>query len=222
MVASLITKKLTPAGALLGGLVAMGLYAGCGFTGIALLGTFFFLGIAATRYKQEWKEAEGISKERERMRTAGQVFANGGLAGMLGSLVVLFPQHAALLQTMIAACLASATADTISSELGVVYGRRFYNIRNLKRDARGLDGVISLEGTVLGLCGSIVVALVYAIGFGINTNIIWIIVAGTLGNLADSLLGATLERRHLLGNNAVNFFNTACAAFAAAALFSLA
>ncbi len=31
---------------------------------------------------------------------------------------------------------------------------------------------------------------------------------GQQGNLADSVLGATLERKGLMGNNVVNFFNT--------------
>ncbi len=38
--------------------------------------------------------------------------------------------------------------------------------------------------------------------------------AATFGNLVDSILGATLERKGHLSNNAVNFLNT----FAAAAL----
>jgi uncharacterized membrane protein len=36
--------------------------------------------------------------------------------------------------------------------------------------------------------------------------------AGTFGMIADSLLGATLERRGILGNNAVNFISTGIAA----------
>lgn len=209
---SLILKKLTPGGAVAGSLIALGIYAGAGFTGIALLGAFFALGVGATAFKQAWKETAGIAKKHDRKRTAAQVFANGGVAAIVGASALLLPQKAALLQTMIAASLASATADTVSSELGVVYGRRFYNIRTFRPDTRGLDGVVSWEGTMLGLCGSIIIALVYAVGFGFSKNVIWIVMAGTAGNLVDSLLGATLERSQLLTNNAVNFFNTLVAA----------
>jgi uncharacterized membrane protein len=64
--------------------------------------------------------------------------------------------------------------------------------------------VVSVEGFLLGLLGSGTIALVYALDN--NTGIRWLIVilAGTLGNLADSYLGATLERKHWLGNDGVN------------------
>ena len=39
-----------------------------------------------------------------------------------------------------------------------------------------------------------------------------IVLAGTAGNLADSLLGALFERGGILNNNAVNFLNTLTAA----------
>lgn len=39
--------------------------------------------------------------------------------------------------------------------------------------------------------------------------------AGILGMIADSFLGATLERRGIMGNNAVNFSSTAIAALTA-------
>lgn len=211
-VLSVALKKLTLAGALAGCLLALGVYAGAGFTGIALLGTFFSIGTLVTMHKQHWKEGAGIAAKREQQRTAGQVLANGGVAGMLGAAALLFPQKATLVQTMIAASLASATADTVSSELGVVYGRKFYNIRTLRNDTRGLDGVVSWEGTLLGVVGSFVMALIYAVGFGFSRNVLWIVVAGTIGNLADSYLGATLERSHFLNNNTVNFLNTLVAA----------
>lgn len=215
MILSVAFKKLTFSGALTGGLLGLGVYAGAGFTGIAWLGAFFITGTMVTAYKQQWKESSGLSTKKEGMRTAGQVLANGGMSGLLGYTTLLLPQHAPTLQVMIAASLASATADTVSSELGVVYGRRFYNICTFKKDKRGLDGVVSVEGTLLGIAGSVLIALIYAIGFGISKYMLWIVVAGTAGNLADSLLGATLERSRILNNNAVNFCNTLIAALVA-------
>jgi uncharacterized protein (TIGR00297 family) len=140
------------------------------------------------------------------------VLANAGIGGIAGLLVLLYPQLTHLLALMMAASFASATADTLSSELGTVYGKRFYNIISLKPDQRGLDGVISLEGTLTGIAGSCVIAIIYAIGFGWDLNLIWIVVAGTIGNLSDSVMGSLLERKHYIGNNTVNFLNTLIAA----------
>ena len=152
---------------------------------------------------------------RKFKKSAGQVLANGGVAGLIGFLTLLVPHHATTLQVMMATSLASATADTVSSELGVVYGRRFYNIGTLRSDKRGLDGVVSLEGTFLGVVGGLLIAVIYALEFGFGKNMFWIVVAGTIGNLADSVLGATLERSRIMNNNAVNFCNTLVAALAA-------
>jgi uncharacterized protein (TIGR00297 family) len=138
--------------------------------------------------------------------------ANGGVGGLLGLLAWCFPQQKDLFQLMIAAAFSSATADTLSSELGSVYGRKFYDILSFKNDKRGLDGVVSLEGTLFGMAGSLVIAIIYSIGFGWGLNFIWIVIAGTIGNAVDSLLGAMFERKGFLHNDLVNFFNTLAAA----------
>lgn len=221
MALTLVLKKLTWAGAFTGGLLALCIYAGAGFTGLALLGTFFSLGVAATAVKRNWKVTQGLATKGESTRTAGQVIANGGVAGITGLLAFVSPQHAALLHVMLAASLASATADTLSSELGVVYGRNFYNIKTWKKDTRGLDGVVSWEGTLLGILGSCFIALLYTAMTGFSNAFSWIVISGTIGNLFDSFLGATLERANYIGNNAVNFLNTLLAALAVAVLMLL-
>jgi len=99
-----------------------------------------------------------------------------------------------------------------------VYGRRYYNILTLKPDVRGLNGVVSLEGTALGLAGTAVLAAAYCLSTVWSPAFGWLLVAGTAGNLADSVLGATLERRGVLTNNAVNFLNTLTGALVAGAL----
>jgi uncharacterized protein (TIGR00297 family) len=216
---SVALKKLTWPGALAGGVIALCIYAGAGFTGMALLAVFFIMGTGATAFKKEWKEQAGIVAREESTRTAGQVLANGGVAAVLGLSAMFFPEKAFAIQVMLAASLASATADTLSSELGVVYGRRFYNICTFRTDVRGRDGVVSGEGTLAGLAGSGIITLVYALGFGFSVHLLWIIVAGTAGNLFDSYLGATLERAQRLSNNAVNALNTAFAAGVAGILY---
>jgi uncharacterized protein (TIGR00297 family) len=140
------------------------------------------------------------------------------VAGALGLLSWQFPKHAPLLQLMLAGSFAAATADTLASELGNIYGRRYYNILTLRPDTRGLNGVISLEGTLLGAAGSALLAAVHCLTHGWGPALWWLLAAGTVGNLTDSVLGATLERRQYVTNNTVNLLNTLVGALTAAVL----
>lgn len=212
MVFSVVKRKLTVPAALTGGCLGVMVYLGAGFTGITLLGLFFLLGVWATGWKKNEKQTLTETPEGE-IRTAAQVWANGGVAGILGFLSFTYPQQAVVYQLAMAASLASATADTLSSELGMVYGRRFYNIITGKKDRRGLDGVISAEGTFAGVLGSALIAGVHMLGLnGTLPQFLLIVLCGTFGNLFDSFLGAAWERRHFINNNVVNFMNTLAAA----------
>lgn len=200
--------KLTAGAVWVGGALGLLIYLGSGFAGLALLALFFGLGTAASGWRVADKRRLGLAEENRGRRTAGQVVANAGVAGLLGLLAWQWPPAAPLARLMLAGSFAAATADTLASELGNVYGRRYYNILTLRPDTRGLNGVVSLEGTALGLLGTAALAAVYCAGAGWGPAFGGLLVAGTAGNLADSVLGATLERRGLLGNNAVNFLNT--------------
>jgi uncharacterized protein (TIGR00297 family) len=212
VIASIVLRKLSKAGALTGGGLAWLLYKGTGITGIVLLAVFFIAGTIATGIGKDRKERLGITEKNKGQRTAWQVLANGGVAGMAGLLAWLYPAYRDIAQLAAAAALASAAADTLWSELGTVYGTRFYNIISFKREQAGPDGVISIEGSLWGVAGSALIAVIYIIGYGHPIHAIYIIVAGTIGNLADSILGATLERRGWLSNDMVNGLNTLLAA----------
>lgn len=209
MALSIRAKKLTAIAAITGGVSAFIIFSATGVSGIALLAAFFILGVAATTHQWKKKQQRGLADNGKGERTAGQVLANSGVAVII-SILVLFnwlELHTALL--MIAGSFAAAAADTVSSETGNVYGRRFYDILSFKKSTRGVNGAVSLEGTLAGVAASILIAFVYYItGSAETVHILIIVIAGTIGNIADSVLGTTLENRKLLSNNAVNFLNT--------------
>jgi uncharacterized protein (TIGR00297 family) len=219
MLLSILLSKLTVTASLTGGTIACLIFIGAGYVGIAMLATFFILGSAATSWKLSLKQQLGFAEKNKGKRTTSQVLANGGISAITSLLAWLYPAQKNLFLLIMAASLASATADTLSSELGTIYGRKFYNIITLKKDTRGSDGVISIEGTIIGLAGSVLISIIYTLGLDLNKNFLWIIIAGTVGNLADSVLGATLERSNLLHNNTVNFLNTLTAAITASLLY---
>lgn len=205
MVICVWAKKLTFPAALIAGLIGFLVYAGLKETGILMLLAFFILGVLATGHKKEFKARYHPEILDNNGRNASQVLANGGVASLMSILAIVDPQHSNLYVLMAASSLASALADTLSSELGMIYGRRFYNILTFKREPNGLDGVVSLEGTLIGAFGTCIIAFIYA---GFDKKGLFVIVAGILGNITDSLLGATLERKKYIGNDMVNFLNT--------------
>ncbi|PSR53592.1 DUF92 domain-containing protein [Adhaeribacter arboris] len=219
MFMSVAAGKLTVTGAITGGLLGMAIYLGAGYTGMVLLGLFFILGTAATSWKLQYKQDLGLAEINKGRRTASQAFANAGIAAILGLLAYFFPVKADLFRVMLAASFASATSDTLSSELGIVYGRQFYHVLTFRKGTRGLNGVISLEGTAFGFIGSGLIGFVFGLGFGWSWAIGVIIIAGVLGNLFDSILGAALENPGYLSNDAVNLLNTLFAALSAGVLY---
>jgi uncharacterized protein (TIGR00297 family) len=189
---SFIKNKLTLPGAVTGLIVGLLIYEGTGLTGFTMLCLFFIAGSWATG----WHKDEKNINEATQPRTSWQVLANGGVAAVLATTAILKLDLLPLLLVMIAGSFASAMADTLSSELGMVYGKRFFNIITFKKDHRGLDGVVSIEGTLIGLTGSAAIAFLFGLYTDWNNNIV------------DSILGATLERKGIIGNDMVNFLNT--------------
>lgn len=222
---SAYTRKLTVTAALTGFICGMIIYLGAGYTGLFSLAAFFISGTLATAWGRRAKQHLEKAGD-DTQRKYSQVLANGGTATLLALLILIFPTHAEILILMLAASLASATSDTLSSELGMLYGKNFYNCISWKKEARGLDGVVSLEGTLIGVLGAALIAGIYATGTYSSNGLaaashgfFIIIIAGVSGNFSDSLFGASLERRKLLNNDWVNFLSTLFAAVVASLLY---
>jgi len=185
--------------------------------------TVSLLAWASTRLGREQKERLGTA-ERQGGRTASQVAANLGVAAILSEELVQSlladtgrfsrPTMAPLPMFAVGlAALAEAAADTVSSEVGQVLGGRPRMVTTLREVEPGTNGAISLAGSAAGAVAAGIVAAVGTLALGGDLRMFWVSGSGGVFGLAfDSLLGATLERRGWLNNDAVNFLSTASAA----------
>jgi uncharacterized protein (TIGR00297 family) len=181
------------------------------------------LAFASTRAGRRKKERLGTAEAR-RGRSAAQVAANLGLAALVASEPVriwfsdsrwlpLRAHSGTLMPAMALAALAEAAADTVSSEIGQVLGGRPRMITTLRSMEPGTDGAISAAGTLAGLVAAAIVAASGSWALRGDWSLFILSGAGALfGLIFDSLLGATLERKGWLNNDAVNFSSTASAA----------
>ena len=184
------------------------------------------------RASAERKAQLGTAEGRQG-RNAAQIAANLGFAALLAEELVriwisdglrIAPSlvHPQLAFAPMLAALAEAAADTVSSEIGQILGGRPRLITSFRQVEPGTDGAISLAGTLAGLAAGCVVAAIGTVSLGGDASLFWLASAGAVfGLLFDSLLGALLERRGWLNNDAVNFLSTISAAAFALALTTL-
>ena len=185
---SIASKKIDVLGGIIGGLMAFALFLGGGFLYMGYLFLFFVLGSLASAFKLSVKERKGLAERNKGKRSVTNALANGLVATLAGLGAWLFPVYSVLWHIALAAAFASATSDTLSSEIGNVLGSRFYHILTFKRFNAGPDGIISLEGSLAGVLGSLLIALPYIIVTQDNWGFIVVFFAGIVGNLSDSLL----------------------------------
>jgi uncharacterized protein (TIGR00297 family) len=167
-----------------------------GVNWLLLIFLFLILGVAFTRYKHDYKKEIGIY---EGTRTIKNVVSNGIVAFVMAA----FGNYAGFIGS-----IATATADTMASEIGVATTPRL--ITNLKKVPPGTDGGISVLGTFAGIMGAGLIGLAAYI-LGIYPDLVKTmeiaIIAGTVGCFVDSILGAFLESKYLT-NEHVNLLAT--------------
>lgn len=209
--AGTVSRSGLVAGVLTGLVIFLG--AGAGAWGLLFAG--FAAASLTSRVGAERKAVLGIVEDREGRRGAGNVLANCGL-GALAALLMAASSHAEALRLALVAALVAGASDTVASELGKAWGTTTFLPTTFSRVRAGTPGAMSIEGTVAGIVGALLLAIVAA-GVGlIPSGWVWVVViAATIGALVESCLAATLEQAGVLDNNLLNFLNTAAAVAAA-------
>ena len=211
-----VLRGVNLSGALAGGVACFLMFVFAGPGSFAALGALFLITWLSTRLGFRIKHQLGLAERREG-RNGWQISANLSVAALSAVALGITGNGAWLTAT--AAALAEAATDTVASEIGQIRSQTALLITTWETVPAGTDGGITFAGTLSGVAAGMTIAAIATYCGMVPHARFWMPAAtGVLGMLVDSLLGATLQRRGWMNNEAVNFFGTLTAAAVAYAI----
>lgn len=183
---------------------------------------FVVIGTLSSRIGRQKKIALGVYQNEKGPRNWTHALANCGVGGSLICCGRFFPDilHPNFASILAVASLAAVCADTCASEWGTWLGGQPRNILNLRPVAIGSDGAVTWPGTWAGIVGAVLIAsVVLPFVCDANTIFLCLVASGIVGNVADSLLGATIEPH--LGHHGGSIVNTGCSLVGAATMAAI-
>ena len=150
-----------------------------------------------TKFKQQYKSnvTDKVLKKHG-PRDAIQAICNLGV-GFICFVFYLFTKDSSFILALLCS-VAASNADSWASEIGVLSNQKPRLITTLKPCEPGISGGITLLGTIAGIVGSVFIALI-SIGLVHSLTIdkislfIIVSIAGIVGFMIDSILGATIQ-----------------------------
>lgn len=173
--------------------------------GLALI-TFFVSSSLLSHYKEQIKKKRvGEKFSKGGQRDLAQALANGGLGALLAVAYALLGEPPVVLAFFVGV-MATVTADTWATELGVLSPAPPRLITTLRPVEPGTSGGITLAGTAASASGGLIIGVAMWVFLRIeqafaaplsSAPLAWLIPAallgGLLGSLTDSLIGATCQ-----------------------------
>jgi uncharacterized protein (TIGR00297 family) len=193
-------------GALILGTIIFGF---AGWTWFAVLVAFFLSSSLITKYKARQKRAIEAEFAKGGRRDFLQVLANGTAGAGAALANVLWPSP--LWVYGFAGAIATVTADTWATELGILANKKPRMLPWLREARAGESGAVSWQGEFFAAAGALSIGLTLALTslldiartgapVALEAWLDWSVpliviatVAGVAGTLADSLFGATVQ-----------------------------
>jgi uncharacterized protein (TIGR00297 family) len=170
---------------------------------LVLIVLFLIMSLLATRYSKKYKRSLGQFEGR---RTSKNVISNGVVACFMAA----FGGYYLPFVGGFIGAIATATADTLGSEIGVL-DQHPRLITTLQKVDPGTNGAVSVLGTVAGIIGAAIIGIAaYFLGIVPSplSAITVSIISGTVGCFMDSILGAVFENHGMMTNEHVNLTAT--------------
>ncbi len=179
-------KVLDKWGILLAVIMGTLIYVFGGLDYLALMLSFLFLGVIATKYEHYVKRDMGIY---EHERGWENVLSNGLVP------TVLAVASSFLGPVPFIASLAATTSDTFASEIGVLEKGKPISLLNFQRVKPGTSGAVSVMGTVASLLGATLIGIIAILLFEINPLTALLVgIAGFIGSFVDTIFGIFEEK----------------------------
>ena len=187
-------KALTIGGIAAALLVDIGISVSLGNAGFLILLSFFVFGIVSDKIKKKHKKSEQNELKSIECRSYKQVLANSLISLIFAILCIVTKQR--IFAVAFVAGFAEALADTFASGFGV-FSKHTVDIVRFKPCKKGLSGGVSFIGSICAVLGATLIAAVaYAVGLINAREIGVVILAGFLGCVVDSILGATIQVKY--------------------------
>ncbi|MCS7135802.1 MAG: DUF92 domain-containing protein [Nitrososphaerota archaeon] len=162
---------------------------------------FYVIAGLMTKLRYEEKRLKGAAEEKLGARGWKNVLANGGVATVIVCIAAY--NNNMLRPELLAAYLgaiSTAYADTLATEIGLLYPREPRLITNMKTVPAGMPGAVSPYGTAAQLLSAftIVPATVLFLPIGDKLTAIFnllaiVLISSFLGSTFDSIIGATAQ-----------------------------
>jgi len=208
---SMKVKAVNLSGLIAGLVVGLSVWIFGGWPWFVLILTFHLVTAQFTHFKYEYKRKLGVAEAKHGARAWGNVFANGGIPAFFAVFEKIYPiyfgQSADMFFAAFIGAISTTTADTLATEIGLLYPREPRLITSLKKKVPpGTSGGVSPLGEVAIIGGGLLIGCVAwllaittnlvpgqgILGFGPNLLMVCV-VSAFAGSTIDSVLGATVQ-----------------------------
>lgn len=191
-----------------------------GFFWFFIVLAFFIIGSLFTKFKYAKKKEMGVAEKKSGRRGYKNAFANVGVAIL--SCIFFTLTNNPICAVIFTGSIATATADTLASEIGMVLGKNPRMITNLKPCPPGMNGGITAAGELACIGGSFIISLLaFLLGIITLEGSIAALIAGFIGTNIDSLIGSLVENKGYCKNEGTNLAATLLGGITAGGIFLL-